>query len=1110
MSDDGLNGGDERAGDGIYSIVLTDYQANNTIVQFYVEASRGAVSTAQPKLGAERPALYVVDNDSSAIPMDLRTQRFVMSLFDRDALTAAGHSSKFDWDFPRMANHYFNATFISNEQKIFYNAEIRKSGSPFTRNTGNALDHGKWKLPADRYFRNQRKRVIDPSADVASMRHNDRIARYFLYQLGHPVNENEFVRVIVNYDNASLREDMEPIASDYLSRNFENGTDGTLMRIDDEWFFQDFNANGTAPRRNVDADWLYKNSDAAIRYHSEWLIRSREADYDYTGFVEFVKTLNQGAVEANMDRLMHHNLCALNAAVRGYDGDWDTFTVGRGKNGYFYRRPDGLWMLVHWDGDRTFENSNQAILRSGAGVPTYFNQPYVRRLMNYYLTTLVDKHTLGSSRTAAWMQAEEDASASYNVDTTKFNNWFSARTGTVSSFVGAAYSTVFDVTSPGGTTASDLHSISGVSPSDIYTIHIPERPGATIEWTTTSAWTLSNIWLTNGLNSISVVGLDHEGVPVETNLYSITKTGSAPPIMDLDSNPKSMNLGVAEMLQLDASGSFDPEGGALTYAWSVVPGNTVSLVANGAAALATFSRPGLYAFTVTATDDQNNTASVTREAAVYHIADFESFGGTTWSPAYHFDNLAVRGNYAPSTWYSLQDVPGKLVLQVLDDSSKPLVYNGATFPQARRDLPSDGNFLLQSDLTLADRQFGNFHTGLSVELMESGASVRYYFGIEDGDTLAVKRLTSSSMTTGTTIPWESEGVVFRIRRVGGDLRFDVRVDAVWTTVHTYTLPAGSSGIEGGLFTVTDSAESVRTEFDYLFLIDEEATSDALDYLRISEIMYEPIAGGALEYIEVFNTGPAAIDIEGVYFEGTRPFDEFVFGSATLNTGEYAVVVADIAAFVSAYGSGPQILGQWPGGALANEGERVVLRDALGNVIHDFSYNNTAPWPVAAAGAGPSLEVIDPEGNYDSHTNWMASVVGGSPGTPVPEDVDGDGLSNADERARGTNSNLFDTDGDGADDGTEVAAGTDPLDADSTMKIATVVQDTVGGDVTITWATVAGKNYRLEYKVALTDPSWLEVVGGANISASTNMTSFVDTSVTQGEARRFYRAGVLSE
>ncbi|HWJ07785.1 MAG TPA: PASTA domain-containing protein, partial [Nocardioides sp.] len=45
----------------------------------------------------------------------------------------------------------------------------------------------------------------------------------------------------------------------------------------------------------------------------------------------------------------------------------------------------------------------------------------------------------------------------------------------------------------------------------------------------------------------------------------------------------------------------------------------------------------------------------------------------------------------------------------------------------------------------------------------------------------------------------------------------------------------------------------------------------------------------------------------------------------------------------------------------------------------------------------------------------------------PVDTDGDGLSDADEAAAGTNPNVADTDLDGISDGQEVAAGTDPLD-----------------------------------------------------------------------------------
>src|SRR5262245_25819064 len=48
------------------------------------------------------------------------------------------------------------------------------------------------------------------------------------------------------------------------------------------------------------------------------------------------------------------------------------------------------------------------------------------------------------------------------------------------------------------------------------------------------------------------------------------------------------------------------------------------------------------------------------------------------------------------------------------------------------------------------------------------------------------------------------------------------------------------------------------------------------------------------------------------------------------------------------------------------------------------------------------------------------------------DPDGDGLTNLQELAAGTNPNLADSDGDGYSDGVEVQAGSDPLDPDSTL------------------------------------------------------------------------------
>ena len=1098
MSDDGNTGGDAVAGDGTYTATLTQYQNDNAIVQFYVEAAgAGGVTTTQPKLGPDRPAMYVVDNTN--IPTDLTVQRFVISAYDKDAISSNGHSAKYEFDFPRMSNHYFNATFISNENKVFYNAEIRKSGSPFTRSTGSGLDHGKWKLPADRYFRDQRKRVIDPSAANASMAHNDRVARYFLYMLGHPTNENEFVRVVINGDNAAIREDMEPIANDFIARNFENGTDGTLLRIDDEWTFEDVPTNvgndSRAPRGSRNADWNYKNTESPIRYQSEWIMRSRETEYDYSSFVEFLKTLDENGSEADLDRIMDHNLIGLNAAVRGYDSEWDTFSVDRGKNGYFYRKPDGLWMLVHWDGDRSFENNrlDQDLTSSRAGTSTYLNKPYFRRYMNHHLTRLLDDLTENSVRTAAWMQAEADSTPSLSFDTSKFTNWFTNRRSKALQFIGSSYTANFNVTTTGGSTTSDFRTISGTSPSTAVSVRVLERPGVEATFSGTTNWTISDLWLANGLNTFTVQGLDADGNVVESDTYSVTKTNNAPPIVAFESDPGSLNISVSETLELDSSDSFDPEEGALSFTWSVAPAADVSLVENGATATATFTSPGLFQFTVTATDPQNNSTAVTREVAVYNNTDFTTFGDTELPPFYTLSDVEIRDNYSPDAWISVEDNPGNLLLQVLNDSGSPTMV---------RDLPADTDFSLHTDIELTTRQFGNFHTGLTVKTVDSNSEKEYFFGIEDGDSLVAKR----GNTTLASTSWSSSRAKIRIRRSAFNLLFEYRVDDVWNTLHTESILVSTEAVDGGIFTNSSGADqAVGTEFDFLLLVDPDSASDVRDFLRITELMYDPVGGRTLEFIEFLNAGPIPITITSSSFSDGRPFTTFPFPSAVLLPGEYGLIVSSSAAFTAEYGGGFNILAEWPAGALSNGGERITFLDPLGNVIHDFTYDNNSPWPIAAAGTGPSLEVIDTEGDYNDPLNWRASIDGGTPGFAPSEDMDGDGLSDTVEATLGTNPNNPDSDSDGFDDGAEVAAGTDPLDSTSKFEIEGINTDAANGDVTVSWSSVPGKSYRLEYSTDLEGEEWQDVVEGIVIPSAGTTTSYTDSSARADSPRRFYRA-----
>ncbi|NRB45103.1 MAG: lamin tail domain-containing protein, partial [Verrucomicrobiales bacterium] len=313
MYDNGSSGGDVVAGDGIFSATLNNYTKQGNIAQFYVEAKAvGGGVSMMPKLGPERPAMFIIDGRE--MKDNLLRERFIISNYDRRAL-GSGDSATYKYNFPRMSNHFFNATFIVNESEIFYNAEIRKSGSPFTRDGGSSLAHGKWKLPGDRLFRERRRSVFDASGtsegNGTPRFYDDRIAREWMYQLGHPINEMEFVHWVVNGDGFKLRENHEPISSDFMNRNFEDGNEGTLLRIDDEWRFTDDGGNS---RQSRNADWSYKNSDNPIQYHSEWLMRSREQDYDYSNFIEFVRAVGtRNFDEETINRIADRDMLCINA-----------------------------------------------------------------------------------------------------------------------------------------------------------------------------------------------------------------------------------------------------------------------------------------------------------------------------------------------------------------------------------------------------------------------------------------------------------------------------------------------------------------------------------------------------------------------------------------------------------------------------------------------------------------------------------------------------------------------------------------------------------------------------------------------------------------------------
>ena len=271
-------------------------------------------------------------------------------------------------------------------------------------------------------------------------------------------------------------------------------------------------------------------------------------------------------------------------------------------------------MLIHWDGDRVFSNANETILGGLTGVRTYFDKPYIRRSLNYYLTELLTRYTKGSARTAAWMEFERQAVQGTGVTMTvsHYNGWFNSRESYTRNFIGTPYSTNFRIATNNATTSEDVISLTGTAPSSVYNVRIAGQPGIETLWTSTTAWSLPDILLMSGENTLTVEGINHEGVVVHSEEFNITKRGNSPPVAVLESSPNSGNLSLSGVLSLDASGSYDPEEELLSYQW-LIPPQGVTLTGDGAQVDAVLASPGSYLLTVEVADASGNVARATKE-----------------------------------------------------------------------------------------------------------------------------------------------------------------------------------------------------------------------------------------------------------------------------------------------------------------------------------------------------------------------------------------------------------------------------------------------------------------------------------------------------------------
>ncbi len=407
----------------IYSTTLKEPFKQGDLLEYYFEATTSSGERATlPAKPQTHASLCIIDQ--RGIPNDLRVCRFLIRARDLEAIER-GESQAYQYRYPRLSNQYFNATFISNEQQVFHGAKLRASGSAWTRQSN--MERGKWKLPTDSPFRNHSKFTYDddPTRQGGMFRHHNRLVRYLLYLLGHPSGQNEFIHVIINDGPFMLREDVEPVDSDFLKRHFEDGNQGELYRVDDEWWMSDHWS-----QRHRDASWDLQETVQKGFYRHAWMKRSREEEDNYSALLDFFTLVNQSpeAVQAIGSKLDTRASLQL-TAVLGFVADWDTFTQSRGKNAYFYRRAhDGRFQWLQWDSDLAFGNRSRGSFYGGSDAfVRWMEQPEQQAAFRDMLDQLVSLTSGSKSRVEAWMAQEASANAKTAINIPFYRSFFKQR-----------------------------------------------------------------------------------------------------------------------------------------------------------------------------------------------------------------------------------------------------------------------------------------------------------------------------------------------------------------------------------------------------------------------------------------------------------------------------------------------------------------------------------------------------------------------------------------------------------------------------------------------------------------------------------------------------------
>lgn len=134
-----------------------------------------------------------------------------------------------------------------------------------------------------------------------------------------------------------------------------------------------------------------------------------------------------------------------------------------------------------------------------------------------------------------------------------------------------------------------------------------------------------------------------------------------------------------------------------------------------------------------------------------------------------------------------------------------------------------------------------------------------------------------------------------------------------------------------------------------------------------------------DWVEFYNNTAQAMEISNWVFVDASFDQTFVFPEGTfLPSKRYNVIVRDSDLFSSIFGTLSNAFGEMETG-LSGSGESLYLYNSKGFLVDSLTFTDDSPWPTAADGDGPTLELKNPNLDNALSSSWQASPGHGTPG-----------------------------------------------------------------------------------------------------------------------------------